>query len=143
MATGKSRSAARGRKRRPSPKRFRLGAFLLRWTLLLTVVVGLAGLAYGVHLDRVVRGKFEGQRWALPARVFARPLELYVNRALSADDFEAELKRLNYRAAAKLSEPGTYRREGERFQVRTRPFRFWDGQEPGRHLAIQFAGRRY
>ena len=128
MATGKSRSATRGRKRRSAPRRFRLGAFLFRWTLLLAIGIGLAGLAYGVHLDRVVRGKFEGQRWAVPARVFARPLELYANRALSADAFESELKRLNYRAVARPSEPGTYHREGESFEVQTRPFRFWDGQ---------------
>jgi penicillin-binding protein 1B len=44
------------------------------------------GGLYGVHLDKVVRAKFEGKRWALPARVYARPLELYVGRALTRDE---------------------------------------------------------
>ncbi|WP_041447058.1 penicillin-binding protein 1B [Thiocystis violascens] len=138
-----SRQSASSARRRPSPrKRFRLGGVLLLWTLLLAAGIGVAGVLYGVHLDRVVRGKFEGQRWALPARVFARPLELYAGRALSPDQFQAELDRLNYRQAAEPSNPGTYRREGEHFRVHTRPFRFWDGQEPGRQLDIQLADQR-
>jgi penicillin-binding protein 1B len=104
--------------------------------------IGLAGLFYGIHLDRVVRSKFEGQRWALPARVFARPLELYVSRPLDPEQFQAELDRLSYHQAATPASPGTYLREGDRFLVQTRPFRFWDGQEPGRHLDLQITDRR-
>ena len=46
--------------------------FIGRWALLLIVVAGLAGVFYAIHLDGTVREKFEGKRWALPARVFAR-----------------------------------------------------------------------
>ena len=59
--------------------------FIGRWALLLIVVAGLAGVFYAIHLDGTVREKFEGKRWALPARVFARPLELYAGRPLSAE----------------------------------------------------------
>ncbi len=110
--------------------------------LVLGMGLGLAVLLYGAHLDRVVRDKFEGQRWALPARVFARPLELYVNRPLDPEQFQAELDRLNYHRVADPASPGTYHREGERFLVKTRPFRFWDGQEPARHLDIQITDQR-
>ncbi len=99
----------------------------------------MAAAFYGAHLDRVVRDKFEGQRWALPARVYARPLELYVGRRLSADQLEAELKRLNYHETAEPTSSGYYHREADHFQVSTRAFRFWDGQEPARHLDVQFA----
>lgn len=114
----------------------------MRWLLLCALGIGLAGLLYGIHLDRIVRGKFEGQRWALPARVFARPLELYAGRALDPAQFQAELERLNYRQAATPEIPGTYRREGDRFLVQTRPFRFWDGQEPGRSLDLRIVNQR-
>lgn len=116
--------------------------FLFRVGVLATVVLALVGSFYMVQLDRVVRGKFEGQRWALPARVWARPLELYTERRLSASQLESELKRLNYRALADPSVPGSYRREDERFLVHTRAFRFWDGPEPERLLRLRFEGER-
>ncbi|MGQ9660385.1 MAG: penicillin-binding protein 1B [Thermochromatium sp.] len=133
------RSGAHSRRRPPKRKGFRFGRVLVGWSLILAVGATLAVGLYGVHLDQVVRAKFEGQRWALPARVWARPLELYVGRRLSPDQFESELKRLNYRTVESPREQGQYQRLGDRFEVRTRPFQFWDGAEPERHLNITFA----
>ena len=131
------------RPRRASVRRRRgVAGFLLRWVLLILVGVGLAGTLYSIHLDRVVRGKFEGQRWALPARVYARPLEIYAERPLQAEQLQAELDRLNYRRASDPATPGSYSRDGDSFRVLTRPFRFWDGQEPARALQIRLAGGR-
>lgn len=112
---------------------------MLSGLLLLAAAAAFALAIYGIHLDEVVRSKFEGQRWALPARVWARPLELYVGRRLTPDQFETELRRLNYRAVPQPRADAQYRRQGERFVVWTRPFRFWDGAEPERHLEIAFA----
>lgn len=119
-----------------------IGGFLFRWVLLILVGVGLAGTLYSIHLDRVVRGKFEGQRWALPARVFARPLELYADRPLLGDQLQAELDRLNYRRTAAPDAPGSYSRDGERFLIRTRSFRFWDGEEPAYALKVDLVEGR-
>jgi penicillin-binding protein 1B len=119
-----------------------IGRFLLSWALLILVGVGLAGTLYSIHLDRVVRGKFEGQRWALPARVYARPLELYAERPLAGEQLQAELDRLNYRQTPSPQAPGGYSRDGDRFLVYTRPFRFWDGQEPARALEIRLEDGR-
>lgn len=137
--TSNRRTGARGRRRPSKRKGFRFGRVLVGWSLILAIGATLAVGLYGVHLDRVVRGKFEGQRWALPARVWARPLELYAGRRLSPDQFESELERLNYRAVESPRNQGQYQRLGDRFEVRTRPFRFWDGAEPERHLNISFA----
>ncbi len=123
-------------------RRLGIGGFLFRWVLLILVGIGLAGTLYGIHLDRVVRGKFEGQRWALPARVFARPLELYADRPLLGDQLQAELDRLNYRRIAAPDVPGSYSRDGERFLIRTRSFRFWDGEEPAYALKVGLAEGR-
>ncbi len=108
-----------------------------RWALLLILAGGLAGVLYAVYLDGTVREKFEGKRWALPARVFARPLELYAGRPLSAEALQGELERLKYRPVKNPSSAGTYARSGGRFVVHTRPFRFWDGPEPERVLDIR------
>ena len=94
---------------------------------------------YGTHLDRVVRVKFEGKRWALPARVYARPLELYVGRNLSEEVLKGELDRLDYRPLNPPAKPGTYTRQQGRFLIHTRPFRFWDGEEPERTLELVIA----
>jgi len=99
-------------------------------------------MLYGVHLDRVVRVKFEGKRWALPARVYARPLELYVGRTLSVETLQGELDHLGYRQVETPVKPGTFARDKAHFVIRTRPFRFWDGEESERTLGLTIAEGR-
>ncbi len=61
------------------------------------VLLGAAGLGlYMVYLDGVIRAEFDAKRWALPAKVFARPLELFQSMPLNADAFAQELKLLGY-----------------------------------------------
>lgn len=115
----------------------------LRWLLLLGILFALplAGI-YGLWLDYRVTTQFEGKRWALPARVYARPLEVYEGANLRPDNLEAELRALDYRQEAAGRQPGTYMRRGNDFRVTTRAFQFPDGSEPSRTLDIGFAGRQ-
>lgn len=113
---------------------------MVRVLVLVALGVGLAVGLYGIHLDKVVKAKFEGKRWALPARVYARPLELYTGRSLSVAELEGELSRLGYRQDPKLSRPGSYHITGEQAAIRTRPFRYWDGYEPERYLRVDLSG---
>ncbi|TVQ92595.1 MAG: penicillin-binding protein 1B [Chromatiaceae bacterium] len=115
---------------------------LLRGLLVVALAAAGAVFLYGVHLDRTVRAKFEGQRWALPARVFARPLELFVGKPLSRTTLIAELERLRYRTDADMQRPGAYRVDGERVRMHTRAFRFWDGSEPEQALTVSFTDGR-
>lgn len=63
-----------------------------------SVLLGALGLGlYMVYLDSVIRTEFDEKRWAMPARVYARPLELFESMSLSADAFAQELKMLGYR----------------------------------------------
>ena len=120
---------------RPSRRRW------LAWLLPL-VLIGVAGLAlYAVHLDRVIRDKFEGQRWALPARVFARPLELYTGLPLDPPRLVEALDRLGYQQGEPTG-VGTYAVRGPRVLVYTRGFQFWDGAEPPRKVDVRFDGRQ-
>src|SRR3546814_10276687 len=50
--------------------------------------------------------KFSGKRWTIPAKVYARPLELFVGRKLSRDDFLTELDALGYRRESVANGPG-------------------------------------
>jgi len=134
----KKRSPAQRGKQRKTPtraRRFRPWAFLFKLSLVGLVIVGV-GLIY---LDATVRSKFEGKRWALPAKVYARPLELYAGQSLNAQDLRLELKTLGYRSVKKVSGPGQVEVAGNRIRLRTRGFDFADGQEPSRTLNLQFS----
>ena len=108
------------------------------WFKLALVLLLLFG-AYVVWLDIQVTSQFAGKRWSLPARVYARPLELYVGRELSAQQFADELRALNYRPVNSVQQAGQYSRNRETFHVMTRPFTFWDGAEQERNLRVSLS----
>ncbi len=107
--------------------------------LILTCVV-LA--SYMVYLDMVVRQKFDGKRWSLPAVVYARPLELFKGRAITADQLEEELLLAGYRRESEVKDPGGYERRGETIRLVSRNFHFADGLEKSQPLIVSFAGNR-
>src|SRR6185503_3723027 len=86
------------------------------------------------------RHEFEGRRFALPARIFARPLELHVGLRIPLADVVDELKRLGYRDVARPGESGWYLREEGRLEIALRPFVFWDGAQPPRGVSVGFEG---
>jgi len=104
---------------------------------LVMLIIAAVGLVY---LDAQVRAKFEGKRWALPAKVYARPLELFPGQQLSRDDLKIELKGLGYQFTSRASQPGTAEWATSRVRVFTRGFDFPDGQESARKLLIDFSG---
>lgn len=110
---------------------------ILRILLLVALVLGLLfGITYVLQLDEKVRNQFEGKRWELPARVFARPLELFEGQQLYADHMEEELKLLNYRKVASPVGTGQYQRNGNKFFINTRGFQFAGDTEPARSILI-------
>ena len=98
----------------------------------------LLALSYVVYLDFTVRARFEGKRFALPARVYARPLELYPGQKLRAADLLAELTLLGYRQTNQSGEPGSYHRIGQVVELVTRPFTFGDGLQESIALRVVF-----
>ncbi len=98
--------------------------------------------AYTLYLNHVVRSEFERRSWAIPARVYARPLSLSPGERLAPADVLDELRLLRYRATGKPSVPGSYSNDGDEIDIVTRPFRFWDGLQPAQELALQFSGGR-
>lgn len=98
--------------------------------------------AFALYLDFEVRHAFEGRRFALPARLYARPLELFPGRRLAPELLLAELARLEYRASESPAEPGQYRRHGDTVELVTRAFKFWDGEQPARALRVTFRDRQ-
>ena len=126
MASKKSRRRKHsGRKRSKSrAKKAKRGRFWIGRLALLAVVI-LVG--YTVYLDITVRKKFEGSRWAIPAHVYSRPLELYVGLKLTRPQLVQELKLLGYRSSKSTGTPGSYAETGTGIRVYVRNFDFWDG----------------
>lgn len=111
-------------------------------TLLKVSVVLLIVMACGfIYLDAKVRYTFSAKKWAVPARVYARPLELYVGMPLRRQDFEQELQLLGYQSAARPGGPGQVARSAGEYRLRTRGFRFWDGVEQPRSVRVRFGER--
>jgi penicillin-binding protein 1B len=110
--------------------------FWIRIALLLAILLA----AYVAYLDFQVRHQFTGKRWSLPARVYARPLELYAGLELSAEQFVTELNALHYRPVATPRESGQFSRNNNEFHLITRPFDFWDGQDAPASVRLTFSG---
>ena len=127
-------------RRRPGKRRKTRG-FHFPWIkislILLLIFVGYVG-----WLDFQVYRQFEGKRWSLPARVYARPLELYTGLSLRPAQFASELRALGYRSVSRPQRAGEVVRKGNRFQLITRPFTFWDGRERSQTLRVTFSAQQ-
>ncbi len=126
-------------KKSPKPTNSRLRS-LLGWALKLSLV-GLVILGcFAVYLDSIVQEKFSGKRWTIPAKVYARPLELFVGQKLSRDDFLLELDALGYRREAVANGPGAAAVNGNNVDLNTRGFQFYEGADPAQQIHVRFSG---
>lgn len=127
-------------KKQAEKKRFRAFRWLFKYLVLPASIVL---VFYTLYLDVQVREKFEGKRWALPARVYAQPLELFAGKALKPEHLSIELKFLRYQPVASPSAtPGTYARAGNDWYVTTRGETNDLGQSDSKRLKIRFAGNQ-
>ncbi len=102
------------------------------------VLAGTAAfLAFALYLDLRVTGEFEGRRFSLPARIYARPIELHAGTRVPQAEVEEELRALGY-AAGERETPGWYVKDQNTLEISVRPFIFWDGTQPARRLRVQF-----
>ncbi|TBU90953.1 penicillin-binding protein 1B [Pseudomonas dryadis] len=113
---------------------------LLGWAVKLGLV-GLVVLAgFAVYLDAVVQEKFSGKRWTVPAKVYARPLELFVGQKLAKDDFLKEVDALGYRRESAADGPGAVAVSGNSIALHSRGFQFYESTEQAKRVNIRFSG---
>ena len=104
--TSKKRKTTARRKRPPSRRKSRStrsGLWRPLTGLLVLVLLLLGG--YAVYLGKTVRVKFEGKRWAVPAQIYARPLDLYVGATIKPAQLKSELQFLGYLERQQVSAP--------------------------------------
>jgi penicillin-binding protein 1B len=110
------------------------GSVLLRLSIFLAVIL----LAYTAYLDIHIRKQFEGQKWALPAHVYTRPMELYVGQTIQRDVLQAELDELGYKPVDQVVRIGEYHFSAARLELYQREFRFWDEYQEAQRLVVHF-----
>ena len=95
---------------------------------------------YSWHLNKTIKEKFDGRRWAIPARVYARPLELYPGKKQDMTQLEKELLLSGYRLDERGNIPGSFHKKEDQFHIVTRKFDFGDQIEPSKNMMVAFSG---
>ncbi|GGW78562.1 penicillin-binding protein 1B [Alteromonas halophila] len=99
-------------------------------------------IAYMLYLDAQIKHGFSGNKWEVPAQIFARPLMIEKGQEISQKEVLEELDLLGYRRVASADSSGEFSVSGNTIDVQRRAFHFPDGREPLRHVAIRWQGAR-
>ncbi len=136
-------------RKRPPPKRSRAkknvpqtssSHTLWRTTVKIILVLSVLGTGFWVAwLDFQVRDQFAGRKWALPAKVYAQPLEVFEGKALSQEDLRFELKALNYQAVKTVRRVGQWSHNGNQVEIFVRAFSDGQRQVAARHIRFQLS----
>jgi len=117
----------------------RLLQFIKKIILYAVIIGSIFFSFYTFYLNSIIKEKFEGRRWDIPAKVYARSLEIYPGLKLSAVQLENELRLAAYRKDRQSSTEGSFSRSKQTIEVVTRQFSFPDGDEDPHKLRIQFS----
>lgn len=140
MAQKRTAKSKRSRKKNPPESRLKRWAKALFFLFLKLSLVGLVLGGIGlIYLDAQIREQFEGKRWALPAKVYARPLDLYAGQMLTPDDLKIELQGLGYQVVRKTTRAGQASFAKNSVDLYTRGFEFSDASEPSKRLKLNFS----
>ncbi|GAA0853765.1 penicillin-binding protein 1B [Aliiglaciecola litoralis] len=104
------------------------------WKLLLLATVCFA--AYMLYLDAVIAQQFSGNKWQVPAQIYARPLEITLKEEITAKEIIEELELLGYRRVNRAISTGEYQYANNQFIVHRRAFHFADGFQGQTSLSL-------
>jgi penicillin-binding protein 1B len=102
------------------------------------LALALLAASFTLYLDFRVRSEFEGRRFALPARIYARPLELHTGLRIAQGDVIDELRENGYQEGIREGDTGWFVRDGSWLEISVRPFRFWDGSQSALRVRVDF-----
>lgn len=118
---------------------------ILRNIFLFFVAIGVLGIIVAVMYAKRLEKEYnltdqdlDGALWTMPARVYARPLELFKGAQISSKDLVRELELLKFSPASTLEHTGQYVVGEESVQYFAPEFLFWDGKRPPRRIEVLF-----
>lgn len=92
------------------------------------VILGLIVFgAYLFYLDAIIKHQFSGNKWQIPAQIYARPLTLELKEEITSKEIIEELELLGYRRVSHADSTGEYQYANNVFTVFRRAFHFPDG----------------
>lgn len=122
------------KKQKKPSKKTRPG--LGRIVLNLFVIFCMLMVVYVFFLSLLAKNKFAGKKWDLPARIYARSLELYPSMKIKAKGLEEELVLMQYRRADRIDGEGSFSRSGSKFTIFSRNFDFVDDHIPSQRIRV-------
>ncbi len=136
----RKKPAAKSRRAKgPKGRRWRGALGLMaKISLVLLVVMG----AYGIYLDTQIARKFEGQKFFLPAQVFARPMSIYPGAPITHGQLKQELALLGYRNTGRVQSEGEFGVAVDRIELYRRAFEGPNGAEAPLKVVIHFQENR-
>ena len=133
----KKATSARNKSAKNSQKPIRS---ILKWlTIRIFAVLFVAVLGMVLYLDLLVTEKFEGKKWALPAHVYTRAMDVYVGHNMPSEVVASELEELGYqrqRSEEDVVRAGQFAAFKDSISVFQREFKFWDAQRLARKVLI-------
>jgi penicillin-binding protein 1B len=110
------------------------------WKLFIVALA--ASVAYFIYVDAQVKQRFEGNKWQVPAQIFARPLTLQTKQEITIDEVQDELTLLGYRRVPNAKLRGEYQIYANQLRIQRRAFHFPQGFEPERDIRLTWQGDR-
>jgi len=108
--------------------------WLKRHIFKLTVIVLATVAVYLIYIDGQVKQHFSGNKWEVPAQIYARPLKLELKQEISVLEVKDELSLLGYRQVADASETGEFSQGKDTITIFRRSFQYADINAPERVL---------
>ncbi|WP_018982473.1 penicillin-binding protein 1B [Salinimonas chungwhensis] len=110
--------------------------------LKLVIVAAIVMAGYVIYLDAQIKHTFSGNKWEVPAQIFARPLILNERLEITPQEVLDELELLGYRKVTTPKSSGEYAYWNGKLIVMRRAFHFANGPEPLRKITINWANKR-
>ena len=112
----------------------RLGVALIKIAVVCFILLAF----YLVYLDSKISKKFSGQKWQVPAQIYARSLALFPGQVISQQQLIAQLETLKYQRNAALNAPGQYSVSRNHVSIYRRPFTYIDGYQSAELFSVEF-----
>ncbi len=105
------------------------------------IILSLLFIALAIHvwfLNNIIEKRFDGETWARPSRVYARPLELYSGLNIKPKQIIHELKLADYQAVENVTKPGQFSFRSNRLSIFSRDFYFPDHHQAENIVELKF-----